>query len=109
MADPRPTLDRIADDDGYAMDDDAPFQSPVSAEAVRETAREANATAAIAAASSTRAGRFRHILPSRSGKLITGVVIVGLITLFGIFGPMIAQPPRDSSNEALQPPSAEHW
>ncbi|GAA1961900.1 ABC transporter permease [Agromyces allii] len=109
MADSQPTLDRTADDSGYAMGDDAPFQSPVSAEAVRETAREASATAAIAAATSTRAGRFRHILPSRSGKLITGVVIVGLITLFGIFGPMIAQPPRDSSNEALQPPSAEHW
>lgn len=107
MDDSQPTLDRA--DDAYATGDDAPFQSPVSAEAVRETTREATATAAVAAARATRGGRFRHILPSRSGKLITGVVIVGLITLFGIFGPMIAQPPRDSSNEALQPPSAEHW
>lgn len=110
MDDAQTTLSRVANDSGYATGDDAPFQSPVSAEAVRETAREATATAAIAAARSSRGGgRFRHILPTRSGKLITGSVIVGLITLFGILGPMIAQPPRDSSNDALLPPSPEHW
>lgn len=108
MDDSQPTLDREVLD-SYATGDDAPFQSPASAEAVRETAREATATAAVAAARSSHGGRFRHILPSRSGKLIAGIVIVGLITLFGIFGPMIAQPPRDSDNDALLPPSPEHW
>lgn len=109
MDDPQTTLVRPDDDSGYATGDDAPFQAPVSAEAVRETAREASATAALAVARSTRGGRFRHLLPSRSAKLVTGLVVVGLIVVFGIFGPMIAQPPRDSGNEALQPPSAEHW
>ncbi|GLU89359.1 ABC transporter permease [Agromyces sp. NBRC 114283] len=91
---------------------DLPFGAPIGAEAARESAREATATAAVAAASAAaarRGGRFRGLLPRRSGKLVTGLVIVGAITLFGLLGPLIAQPPRDSNNPALLPPGPEHW
>ncbi|WP_350347451.1 ABC transporter permease [Agromyces sp. G08B096] len=66
-------------------------------------------TAAVAATRVERPSRFAHLLPQRSGKLIAGLVIVGAIVAFGLFGPMIAQPPRDSSNPALLPPNSEHW
>ncbi|WP_438354566.1 ABC transporter permease [Microbacterium sp. CJ88] len=65
-----------------------------------------DSTATIATA---RLAGIRHLLPRWDAKLIWGVVVVGLICLFAVFGPLIAQDPRDSGNDALLPPSADHW
>ncbi len=85
---------RIADDDSVARE---------------ETAR-ADTTLAIAT-SRLRPSRFasvKHLLPRWDAKLITGVVIVVLITLFGVLGPLFTQDPRFSGNDALLPPGGEH-
>ena len=103
MDDALPTLEPTMAKAEYAPSSTIAFDSPASAEAVREASRD---TVAIA---SPPDRRFRNLLPRRSAKLVTGLVIVGAIVLFGIFGPLIAQPPRDSDNASLQPPSAEHW
>ena len=65
-------------------------------------------TSAVATERIVRANRVRTLVPSLSGKLITGLVIVGVITLFGLIAPFFVQDPRDSSNPALLPPSPEH-
>ncbi|MEA4943421.1 MAG: ABC transporter permease [Propionicimonas sp.] len=51
----------------------------------------------------------RMLLPSLSGKLLTGLVIVALIVLLGLVGPLLAQDPRDSHHPALLPPGGDHW
>jgi peptide/nickel transport system permease protein len=51
---------------------------------------------------------IRQLLPRRSAKLITGIILVLAIVAFGIFAPMFVQDPRYSGNPALQPPSPEH-
>nr|WP_300150096.1 ABC transporter permease [Propionicimonas sp.] len=56
-----------------------------------------------------RLAGIRHLLPRMSGKLAVGLVLVGLITLFGLLGPLVTVDPRDSSFKGLRPPSAEHW
>lgn len=56
-----------------------------------------------------RLAGIRYLLPRWSAKLGTGVVIVGLITLFGLIAPIFAADPRDSGNKGLLPPSPEHW
>lgn len=84
--------------------DEAPriaLDSPIEAQAVIATARETRDL--------RTSGRFAHLMPRRSGKLITGLVIVGVIILFAIFGPLISQSPTDSHNPSLLPPSPEHW
>ena len=45
----------------------------------------------------------------RSPKFALGASIVVAIVLFAIFGPMLTQDPRFSGNDALLPPSSEHW
>lgn len=120
MADPQtlagPELPGAGAETGPAL----PFDSPVAAEAAREAeaasanAREATATSAVAAARTTgggraTAGRFRHLLPRRSAKLVTGIAIVAAITLFGVVVPFFTQSPRDSDNPPLLPPGPEHW
>ncbi|MCT9819281.1 ABC transporter permease [Microbacterium sp. W1N] len=52
---------------------------------------------------------IRQLLPRRSAKLIIGLVLVLAIVAFGVLAPMFVQDPRYSGNDALQPPSAEHW
>jgi peptide/nickel transport system permease protein len=108
MDDSQSTLDVTEAERELESRDDVPFHAPATAEAAREAAREATATAAVAATSARR-GRFRHLLPSRSGKLIAGLVMVGLIVLFGVVGPFFVQSPSDSDNPSLLPPSPEHW
>lgn len=99
------TTDRVALEAELEADPRVGLDSPAEAEAAREAT-----TRAMALATAQRTDRrFRDLLPRRSAKLITGVVIVGLIVLFGIFGPLIAQNPTDSNNPALEPPSPEHW
>lgn len=70
---------------------------------------ETVAIAAAASASGAASPRFRDLLPQRSAKLVTGLVIVGATVLFALLGPVLAQPPTDSSNDALQSPNPEHW
>ena len=69
-------------------------------------------TSGLATAESPRPDRFaglRHLMPQWSAKLGAGLVIVGLIVLFGLLGPLISFDPRDSSYRGLQPPSSAHW
>jgi peptide/nickel transport system permease protein len=54
-------------------------------------------------------GALRQLLPSRSVKLVTGIVIVAAIVLFAIVGPFFTQDPRSSANDALLPPQPGHW
>jgi peptide/nickel transport system permease protein len=108
MDDSQTTLDVTEAERELESRDDVPFHAPATAEAAREAAREATATAAVAAAS-VRRGRFRHLLPSRSGKLVAGLVVVGLIVLFGVVAPFFVQSPSDSDNPSLLPPSPQHW
>jgi peptide/nickel transport system permease protein len=103
MDDALPTFEPTMAEADYAPSSTIAFDSPASAESVREASRD---TVAIA---SPPDRRFRNLLPRRSAKLVSGLVIVGAIVLFGVVGPLIAQPPRDSDNASLQPPSAEHW
>ena len=64
-------------------------------------------TVALVTQKQTRGG-WRAMMPTMSAKLVTGIVIVVAIVLFGIIGPLVTQNPRYSGNDALQPPSAEH-
>jgi len=108
MDDSQSTLDLTVAERELESRDDVPFHAPAMAEAAREAVREATATAALAAAS-VRRGRFRHLLPSRSGKLTAGLVVVGIIVLFGVVAPFFVQSPSDSDNPSLLPPSPQHW
>ncbi|SDB92550.1 peptide/nickel transport system permease protein [Sanguibacter gelidistatuariae] len=58
-----------------------------------------------------RASRFIRAVRfvRRSPKFALGAGIVLAIVLFAIFGPMLTQNPKFSGNEALQPPSTDHW
>ena len=56
-----------------------------------------------------RPRRGRGLLPTRSPKFITGLVLVLAIVLFAIIAPIFSQNPRSTDNPALEPPSAEHW
>lgn len=53
--------------------------------------------------------RRRRVLPSTSPKFIVGSILVLVIVLFAIIAPFFTQNPRSTANDALQPPSAEHW
>lgn len=55
-----------------------------------------------------RFASIRYLLPTWSGKLGSGLVIVGVITAFGVIAPFFTADPRDSGNKGLRPPSAEH-
>lgn len=56
-----------------------------------------------------RPRKGRRLLPSSSPKFIVGLVLVVSIVLFAIIAPFFTQNPRSTANDALQPPSAEHW
>ncbi|MFV0634536.1 ABC transporter permease [Demequina sp.] len=48
----------------------------------------------------------RHV----NGKFVIGAIMLSLITLFAIFGPMIAKfDPRDSDHPVLNAPDATYW
>lgn len=49
-----------------------------------------------------------QLLPSRSAKLVIGLVVAGLIILFGIFGPLLVGDPSAISSVGLAAPNAQH-
>ncbi|MGO2050111.1 MAG: ABC transporter permease [Microbacterium sp.] len=65
-------------------------------------------TSAVATARIARADRRRSLFPSLSGKLLLGVTIVAVISLFAIIAPFFVQDPLDSDNPALLPPGPGH-
>jgi ABC-type dipeptide/oligopeptide/nickel transport system permease subunit len=64
-------------------------------------------SAATPAVSTPSAG-WRAMLPSPTPMLVTGLVLVGVITLFGVLGPLFVQNPTAISNVGLAAPTAEH-
>ncbi|MBW6439612.1 ABC transporter permease [Actinoplanes hulinensis] len=52
--------------------------------------------------------RRRPSLPPMTGKLASGLIIAGLITLFGLIGPLLVQDPAKIDDIGLTPPSADH-
>ncbi|MGQ7310427.1 ABC transporter permease [Microbacterium arabinogalactanolyticum] len=55
-----------------------------------------------------RMGRSGRALPRITGKLLSGLIIVGAIALFGVLGPLVVGDPHDASHEPLLPPSPAH-
>lgn len=53
-------------------------------------------------------GRRRIALPPMTGKLAAGLIIAGLILLFGLVGPFFVQDPKLVHDQGLTGPSAEH-
>ncbi|MBO9627010.1 MAG: ABC transporter permease [Microbacterium sp.] len=84
--------------------DDAALSIP----AVDAAATEPPSTVVLATKPKARSG-FRAMLPSLTPKLVVGIALVVFIVLFAIIAPLVTQNPRNSGNEALQPPSADHW
>lgn len=54
----------------------------------------------------SRLDGIRHLLPSKSAKLIVGVVIVGVIVLSGVVGPLFTLPPLESAYGRMQSPNS---
>lgn len=52
--------------------------------------------------------RARRTLPPLSGKLITGIVMIAAIVVFGLVGPLLTLDPRDAGFDPLLPPSLAH-
>ncbi|GAA0446194.1 hypothetical protein Aca07nite_04370 [Actinoplanes capillaceus] len=52
--------------------------------------------------------RRRPAWPPMTGKLATGLIVAGLITLFGLIGPLLVQDPAKIDDIGLTPPSADH-
>lgn len=46
---------------------------------------------------------------ARNKKLTAGLIIGGVILLFGVFGPLLTQDPRLVNDIGLTGPSADHW
>ncbi|RLP77951.1 ABC transporter permease [Mycetocola tolaasinivorans] len=65
-------------------------------------------TSTLAAIRIAKTDRTRRPLPRISGKLLTGIIIVVVISLFGILAPFFVQDPRFSGNDALLPPGDGH-
>lgn len=70
---------------------------------------EAPVDTAVAATATQPKRGLAQILPRRSAKLITGLVITGSIVLFTFVAPYFVQPPRVSAgNPAMAPPGMDH-
>ncbi|MGF6822241.1 peptide/nickel transport system permease protein [Microbacterium sp. ZKA21] len=52
---------------------------------------------------------LRQMLPTMTPWLATGLILIGVITLFGLIGPFFVGDPAAIDNIGLTPPSAEHW
>ncbi|GAA4170578.1 ABC transporter permease [Gryllotalpicola koreensis] len=64
-----------------------------------------------AAAPATTGGTrsFARLLPSSSPKLIVGLIIAGVVIVWGIVGPLLVGDPHAISTNAFAPPGPEHW
>lgn len=58
---------------------------------------------------SARRRSLAALLPSRSPKLIAGLVIAGVVVLWGIVGPLLVGDPNEISTLAFAPPGPQHW
>jgi len=56
-----------------------------------------------------RESSLSRLLPSRSAKLIVGLIIAGVIILWGIVGPLLVGDPHAISTDAFAPPGPNHW
>jgi len=52
---------------------------------------------------------WRLMLPTPTPWLITGLILIGSIIIFGAIGPLLVGDPAAISNVGLSGPSAEHW
>ncbi|MEU4222148.1 ABC transporter permease [Actinoplanes sp. NPDC026623] len=69
----------------------------------------AEAASADAEASLAASGRRGFALPRMTAKLATGLILGGVILLFGLLGPLFLQDPALVNDIGLTAPSAEHW
>ncbi len=67
----------------------------------------ADETAPAQASSGRRS--IARLLPSRSPKLVVGLIIAGVIILWGIVGPLVVGDPHAISTNAFAPPGPAHW
>lgn len=67
----------------------------------------AAASTAVDAGGASLAGSRRFRLP-RSPKLVTGLLIIGSLVLFGLLGPLFMTDPNRVTGELLLPPSGRH-
>lgn len=67
--------------------------------------KDSGSTEAVAL---TRIVKPRRKRAPMSGKLLSGIVIVTVITLFGLLGPLFTDDPRYAGYDSLLPPSLEH-
>jgi peptide/nickel transport system permease protein len=67
------------------------------------------ATSEIAPARAASKRSVSQLLPSRSPKLVVGLVMAGVIILWGIVGPLLVGDPNAISTDAFAPPGPEHW
>ena len=54
-------------------------------------------------------GRRRLALPPMTAKLATGLILGGVILLFGVIGPFLVQDPAKVDDIGLTGPSGEKW
>jgi len=52
---------------------------------------------------------WRLMLPTPTPWLITGLILIGSIIIFGAVGPLLVGDPAAISNTGLSGPSADHW
>ena len=67
------------------------------------------ATTDVAPAAIGTRRSIARLLPSRSPKLAVGLIIAGVIILWGIVGPLLVGDPNAISTDAFAPPGPQHW
>lgn len=105
-AGPAVPLDDAAVDGLPAVEDDALPGAVVEADRPVDSAVVEASEAGTAAPAVARG--FRQLLPTRTPKLVAGLVITLGIIAFGIIAPFFVQNPKFSGNGSFLPPSSEH-
>ena len=80
---------------------------------IQSISGQANATEELATMARGRGQRpkpaWRLMLPTPTPWLITGLVLIGSIMVFGALGPLLVGDPAAISNIGLSGPTGEHW